>query len=220
VARHRDGDARPKAAQRGEAERSQKVRAFFAVELGERARAAAADVARELRASPGGDAVRWVRPEGLHVTLRFLGDVATDRIPEIVERVRAETAPLGPFRLRLGGVHPFPSARRPQVVVLDVGPVEPLEELAEAVERGVVAAGFAPESRRFRAHLTLGRVRGRRFPSAPSAPTPDEAAWDVREAVLFRSELHRSGARYTALERIALGGLPDSLTPSTVPTED
>jgi 2'-5' RNA ligase len=203
-----------------EDERGGSIRAFFGIPLSDAACRVAAELQRGLRRLPGGDAVRWVRPELLHVTLRFLGDVATDRIPEIVERVRAETAPLGPFRLRLGGVHPFPSARRPQVVVLDVGPVEPLEELAEAVERGVVAAGFAPESRRFRAHLTLGRVRGRRFPSAPSAPTPDEAAWDVREAVLFRSELHRSGARYTALERIALGGLPDSLTPSTVPTED
>ena len=208
MARHRDG------------ERSEVIRAFFAVELGERARTAAAEVARELRASPGGDAVRWVHVEGLHVTLRFLGDVETGWIPGIVDRVRAETSALGPFRIRLGGVHPFPSARRPNVVVLDVGPVEPLEELAEAVERGVVAAGFAPESRRFRAHLTLGRVRGRRFPSATSAMTPEEAAWDVREAVLFRSELHHSGARYTALERIPLGALPGSITPSTNRSED
>jgi 2'-5' RNA ligase len=177
-------------------------------------------VARELRASPGGDAVRWVRVEGLHVTLRFLGDVETGRIPELVDRVRAETSALGPFRIRLGGVHAFPSARRPKVLVLDVGPVEPLEELAEAVERGVVAAGFAPESRRFRAHLTLGRVRGRRLPSATSALTPEEAAWDVREAVLFRSELHHSGPRYTALERLPLGALPGSFTPSTNPSED
>jgi len=204
----------------GENHEARTVRAFFAVELGEHARTAAAEVARELRASPGGDAVRWVRVEGLHVTLRFLGDVETGRIPELVARVCAETSALGPFRIRLGGVHAFPSARRPNVVVLDVGPVEPLEELAEAVERGVVAAGFAPESRRFRAHLTLGRVRGRRFPSATSAMTPEEAAWDVREAVLFRSELHHSGARYTTLERIPLGALPGSFTPSTNPSED
>jgi 2'-5' RNA ligase len=219
VARHRDGES-DETAQRGAAERGRTIRAFFAVDLDERARTAAAEVERSLRASPGGDAVRWVRPEGLHVTLRFLGDVATERVPELVDRVRAETAALGSFRVRLGGVHAFPSARRPNVVVLDVGPVEPLEELAEAVERGVVAAGFAPESRRFRAHLTLGRVRGHRFPSAGSALTPEAAAWDVREAVLFRSELHRSGARYTALERIALGAFPGSITPSTDPSED
>ncbi len=189
------------------------VRAFLAIELDEPARESAAEVVRALGETSGGEAVRWVRPEGLHVTLRFLGEIAVDRIPELVGCVSQETASLGTFRVRLGGVRPFPSARRPNVIVLDVAPVEPLEELAEAVECGVVAAGFAPKPRRFRAHLTLGRVRGRRFPSAPSAMTPEPAAWNVSEAVLFRSELRRSGARYTPLERIPLATPSVSITP-------
>ncbi len=189
------------------------VRAFFAIELDAPVREAAAEVVRALGETSGGEAVRWVRPEGLHVTLRFLGEIPLDCIPELVGCVRRETASLGSFRVRLGGVRPFPSARRPQVIVLDVAPIEPLEEFAEAVERGVVASGLAPESRRFRAHLTLGRVRSRRFPSAPSAMTPEPAAWSVSEAVLFRSELRRSGARYTPLERIPLAVPSVSITP-------
>lgn len=189
------------------------IRAFFAVDLDAVARRAASEVARALRAAPGGDGVRWVRPEGLHVTLRFLGNIETERIPPLLRAVREQTADLRPFQIRLGGAHPFPSPRRPRVVVLEVAPAEPLAELAEAVERGVVAAGFAAEPRPFRAHLTLGRVRGRRFPSATAAAAPEAAACDVEEAVLFRSDLDRSGARYTPLERIPLGSPPVSFSP-------
>jgi 2'-5' RNA ligase len=189
------------------------IRAFFAVDLDGAVRRAASEVAHALRVAPGGDRVRWVRPEGLHVTLRFLGNIETGQIPPLLQTVREQIAGLRPFRIQLGAAHPFPSARRPHVVVLEVAPAEPLAELAEAVERGVVAAGFAPEPRPFRAHLTLGRVRGRRFPSATASVAPEAAACDVEEAVLFRSDLHRSGARYTPLERIPLGSSPVSFTP-------
>lgn len=189
------------------------IRSFFAVDLDAGARRAASEVARALRAAPGGDGVRWVRPEALHVTLRFLGNIETERIPPLLRAVREQTADLHPFRIQLGGARPFPSPRRPRVVVLELAPAEPLAELAEAVERGVVAAGFAPETRSFRAHLTLGRVRGRRFPSATATAVPEASACDVEETVLFRSDLHRSGARYTPLERIRLGSSPVSFSP-------
>ena len=111
------------------------------------------------------------------------------------------------FRLTLGGVRAFPAPRRPRVVVLELAPEAPLAELAAAVERGVVAAGFAPEQRPFRAHLTLGRVRSPNRGVAVTSPVTTEGeAFDVAEAVLFRSELQRSGARHTPLERVPLGG--------------
>lgn len=189
------------------------IRAFFAVDLDGVSRRAASEVARALRAAPGGDRVRWVRPEGLHVTLRFLGNIEPGRIQPLVRAVGGQIAGLRPFRIQLGAAHPFPSGRRPHVMVLEVAPAEPLAELAEAVERGVVEAGFDPEPRPFRAHLTLGRLRGRRFPSTTDAVAPEAAVCDVEEAVLFRSDLHRSGARYTPLERIPLGSSPVSFTP-------
>lgn len=180
------------------------LRLFFAIDLDARTRAAAAAVAGALRAAPHGDAVRWTRTEGLHVTLRFVGDVEASRVGALVARVGAHTAPIAPFRMELGGARPFPSRREPRFMVLDVGPAEPLERLAEAVERGVVEAGCAPEPRPFRAHLTLGRIRGRKSPAVTGDVTAGGESQVVAETVLFRSDLHRTGARYTPVEHIPL----------------
>lgn len=146
-----------------------------------------------------------MREETLHVTLRFLGNLAPARIPELVRRVRAETAQVAPFRLRPGAVAPFPDARRARVVSLALEPEASLAKLAAAVERGVQASGFAPETRRFRAHCTLGRVALRgRFPAVTAPVTLPDFTLDVTEAVLFRSDLEPAGARHTPLERLPL----------------
>ncbi len=191
------------------------LRAFFAIDLDERARSAVAEIVDHLRACPAGDAVRWVREDGLHVTLRFLGELDCGRITHLADCVREQTTALSPFRLQLGGTRPFPSRRRPLAMVLDVGPAEPLKELADAVERGVVAAGFGPEPRPFRAHLTLGRIRGKHFPSVTGDVTTRGENCPVKEAVLFKSELQPSGAHYTPIERAPLGGEPSPLLTET-----
>jgi 2'-5' RNA ligase len=188
-------------------EEDEVLRAFFAIELGEPARRAAAAVARRLREAPGGDGVRWVRPEALHVTLRFLGDVAAAQTAPLARRAAGELAALAPFALHLGPAALFPTPRRPRVVALGLEPEAPLAALAAALERAVVAEGFAPEPRAFRAHLTLGRVRDRRFPAVAAVAVPAEAI-AVEEAVLFRSELRPKGSRYTPLERVRLGSAP------------
>jgi 2'-5' RNA ligase len=182
------------------------IRAFIAIELDDAVRRAAAKVARALREGPGGDRVRWVRPENLHVTLRFLGDVESARVPSIARNLREAVAGLDSFPMHLGPVGAFPSARRPRVVVIDVAPREPLEQLAEAVERAVVKEGLEPEKRRFRPHLTLGRASGRAFPPVTAPVTAVGESLVVDEIVLFRSELRRSGAIHTPLECIALRG--------------
>lgn len=184
-----------------------RVRAFFAIELGAGARRAAGRLADALRARAGGDRVSWVREENLHVTLRFLGDIELDAAPALLRDVARETAGVAPFVLRLGGVRLFPSTRRPRVVALEVLPAEPLTALAAAVERGVVATGMAPETRPFRSHLTLGRLRpGAAAPDVTVPDTPGAETVGVTEAVLFKSELHRSGSRYTPLGRAPVGG--------------
>jgi 2'-5' RNA ligase len=180
------------------------IRAFFAIEPGPDARRAATDLARRLRGDSGGDGVRWVRPEALHVTLRFLGEIEATRAPPLARRASQGLAALRPFALRLGPVELFPSPRRPRVIALGLEPVAPLLELAEAVERACVAQGFPAEDRPFRAHLTLGRVREQRLP-AVAALAPSAAEFAVEEAVLFRSELSSAGSRYVPLERVPLG---------------
>jgi 2'-5' RNA ligase len=184
----------------------EQVRSFFAVALPEVARAAAAGLAGRLREAERGEGVRWVRPEGYHLTLRFLGNVDRDAIAELAERVGEEISPSPPFAAHLGRASIFPSSRNPRVIALAVEPEASLASLAEGIERVVVAAGFKPERRRFRAHLTLGRVRNRRFPAVGEAAAVDCPTFPVEEVVLFQSDLQRSGAVYTPLERIALQG--------------
>jgi 2'-5' RNA ligase len=210
------------------------LRCFFAVDLGEEARRAAGALASALRGAPGGEGVRWVRAEALHVTLRFLGDTPPTKIPRLVRDVGAQVATVPSFTFALGDVQLFPSPRRPRVVALHVGPELPLSGLARAVEAGCIAAGFAPEKRGFRAHLTLGRIASGRAPArresrdgraregaaAPSldgvAPPPP-ATTDVREVVLYESRLGPAGSTYLPLERLPLGG---SDHPQTALLED
>jgi 2'-5' RNA ligase len=190
------------------------IRAFLAVDLDDAARAEALELAQRLRGRPGGDHVRWVRSEALHVTLRFLGQMDPQRAGALTQHVAREVRTQEPFALRLGAPHPFPSARRPRVVALEVEPREPLGALADAVERGVVAAGFEPEARAFRAHLTLGRMRGGRPPQMEDLDAP-RAESPVRDVVLYRSHLGRDGSRYEPLERMPLGSAGGDASPRT-----
>jgi RNA 2',3'-cyclic 3'-phosphodiesterase len=183
------------------------IRAFWALELGASARRRAVAIAAALREQPDCAAVRWVREESLHMTLRFLGAVEPARLEGLVAAV-GECVNSAPFAVRLAGVELFPSPRRPRVVALGLAPAEPLAALAAQVERGAVAAGFPAEARAFRAHVTLGRAPGnRRIASAAAVTgsvTADADAWDVTETVLFRSDSAPGGARYTPLARVPL----------------
>ncbi len=183
-------------------EEHERIRAFFALEIGDGARRAVAALVRELGAAEHGKNVRWVREENLHVTLRFLGNVGADLVPTLVEGAREASRGLAPFELAIGG---FSWLGR-RVAVLDVGPAEPLEALAGAAERAAVAAGLPPERRPFRSHLTLGRVRRRPLPAVTSAVTAVTEPFRVEEMVLFQSRLQPAGAKYTPLERIPIGG--------------
>ncbi len=181
------------------------MRSFVAVPLPEAVRVATAALAVDLAGRPGGEGVRWVRSDGYHVTLRFLGNVPVDQLPELAEAVGVAAASIKPFSLSVGPPHPFPPGQRPKIVALSLEPQQALIEIADRVEQAVVGLGFAPETKRFRAHVTLGRIRNRRFPSLDGLSSPLNAEWPVKEIVLYRSDLEREGARYTPLTRCPLG---------------
>lgn len=184
---------------------SDAIRAFFALPLPEPVRRAAGDVQQALRDGCRSRSLRWVAPENLHVTLRFLGDVAPQATAPLARSVAGALRGCAPFELELAELAAFPTPRRPRVVVLELVPQAPLRELAERVERGVVAAGLPPEARRFRGHVTLARVRGGRVRSPEPLPSPAATPFRASEVVLYRSELGPGGSRYTPLERLALG---------------
>jgi 2'-5' RNA ligase len=159
--------------------------------------------------------VRWVRTEGIHLTLKFLGDTPTDRIPTIQEAltVVARNAPV--CELTVEGLGCFPSPRR--VRVLWVGVQEPtgrLKVLWTAVEEAMTAIGYKPERHGFSPHLTLGRVRRKasrgdlqQISEAITGTRVDRlAAFTADRFELIRSVLKPTGAEYTTLETFRLRG--------------
>jgi 2'-5' RNA ligase len=196
------------------------VRVFFALTLPEAHREGLARIVAGLRRRPDGDAVHWVRPANLHLTLRFLGNVDADGVPELVERARERLeAEASATVVKLGEPFPFPSARRPRVVALSASPEEPLARMAAILDEVAVGCGLAPERRGFRAHVTLGRLRGRRLPDLGAVVT-EPAELPVQGVTLYRSDLHRDGARYEPLVKLPLGPAADTRSPQLSTEKD
>ena len=187
------------------------IRAFIAVPVPPPLRASISSAVHVLRAVPGGERVRWVPPENLHVTLRFLGNIERSLVPTLLDAIRPEVARHTAFEVRLGPVALFPPGRRPHVVALEMQPTEPLVALAASVEHAVQELGLPAKERAFRAHLTLGRMRDRKKPFAVTgSDTTLSDPLPVTEAILFQSELRsqdrsRNSALHTPLGQAALG---------------
>jgi 2'-5' RNA ligase len=144
----------------------------------------------------------------MHLTLRFLGDTNVALIPNLDQAIRAALAPHSAIILRLNGAGSFPNNRRPSVVWVGVGgEIAALARAQAAIETAVVGLGFAPETKPFRAHLTLGRMRPEANPeqqrqlgaAIQSLPPPKPLEWTIERIVLFRSELHNTGPIYTEI---------------------
>lgn len=127
-----------------------KVRVFAAIELSAAWREYLAALAHEFKPRLDRNAVRWQRPEGIHLTLKFYGEVKPDVVPAIERSLQQAAAGSRPFTLQLNGLGIFPSPRAPRVVWVGLtGDLEALGQLQEAVEAGGAALGFAPEARGF-----------------------------------------------------------------------
>lgn len=136
------------------------MRAFFAVNLPADVLARIADLQRSLRLTLKNESVRWVRPEILHLTLRFLGEAPPEGLDRVLAAARSEANRWPPFRLDFVGLGCFPDVRRPRV--LWVGASDPrgtVARIASDLERLARTSGFEPEDRGFSPHLTLARLR-------------------------------------------------------------
>ncbi len=156
--------------------------------------------------------MRWVRIEGLHLTLRFLGPTLDERRPAVEAAMRAAAAGARPFPIRIGGGGAFPSPARPRVLWLGVTTgAEQLAALAGDLATALAAAGWPPEERPFRAHLTLARADGVRAGPATARALVAEAErfsseWVADRVVLFESHTGGGPARYEALLEVPFGG--------------
>lgn len=191
---------------------SDRVRAFLAVSLPAEARACAAEAVETLRAAVVGD-VRWVPPENQHLTLKFLGEIAEDRIDALVARAGAKLAAVTPFEVALAGFGAFPSAREARVLWLGVARGSAaLAKLARKLDTAARVAGAERDRRPFSAHLTLGRLREPARVEIEKLAPPTSVTWTVAEVVLYESRLAPDGARHVPLAHLALGA---GLDPST-----
>ena len=198
----------------------QPVRAFIAIELSPDVLAQIGRLLDRVRQDLPPGLVRWVRPEGIHLTLKFLGDVDRGALPEIEQALRAACAPHAPFHLRIAGMGCFPTPRRPRVVWIGVeDESHTLAALQRDVERAISPLGFPADRRGFHPHLTLGRVKDTRSRGGPTARQQAELAalgayadrakvrvgeMSVESVHMMRSELLPGGAVYSALASVPL----------------
>jgi 2'-5' RNA ligase len=193
----------------------EKLRIFVAIPLPGSLLERLADVQYRLQGKVPHRSVRWVRPKGIHLTLKFLGDTPRDKVPTVQEALMVVARNAPTCSVTAEGLGCFPSPRRPRV--LWVGANEPtgrLKVLYEAIEEAMTSLGYKPERHSFTPHLTLGRVR--RGASRGDEEQIGHAitgtqvgqleTFTVDRFELIRSELTPSGAEYTTLETFPLLG--------------
>jgi 2'-5' RNA ligase len=181
------------------------IRAFIAVDLPEEAKTFLADISSRLR-SFGGD-VKWVRTSGIHLTLKFLGNVRPEVIPQLDDAVRPLFADQAPVELAIQSLGAFPGLRKARVIWAGVrDPGQRLAGIAAHIDDLVEQLGFKREKRRFSPHLTLGRVRSQKgnaqlVDGIRQMMDAEGPRFVADHAVLFQSILKPSGAEYKPLRR-------------------
>ncbi len=182
------------------------MRLFIGVPLPPNARTEASRMLGELRAQEW--PVRWVRDEGLHVTLKFFGELTSDRVDAIGEMLSFAAKDMKPIVMSMRGIGVSPAWERPRVIHLDLEAGPDLELLQDRIERGGDQLGFSPEGRPFRPHVTLGRVReGHRLPSGWHTTLDgirSDDAFIADRVVLYESQLTPAGPTYSARTEVVL----------------
>ena len=188
------------------------MRLFVGVELSDAARKMAADVARVLERKLGKTLnVRWVAPENLHLTVRFIGYVVEEEVPPLIE-ILTQPLEIAPFQIELGGLGTFPPRGAPRVLWIGLGTGLPsLAALHNEFNRRLASRGVEPENRPFSAHLTIARIKDARSAAAKTIGRaldgiPASAVtMRVGAVTIFESRLSSRGASYVALNRVSLG---------------
>lgn len=188
------------------------IRAFIAVELPGEVASFLARLQDDLRKREQAP-VKWVHPESIHLTLKFLGNIDARKVDAIAAAISGAAKGIGPLRLRLGAPGAFPNLRAPRVICIGLeGQTEELSNLHRNIDRALVPLGFSPEKRRFSPHLTLGRVRDKAAPNerrllgeaVSTLKVETSLAFEAMAVSLMRSTLTREGAIYDRLASAAL----------------
>jgi len=192
---------------------SEEIRSFIAIELPEEAKKGLAGLRKELERDEH-RFVKWVDPGGIHLTLKFLGNIPSKRVAEITEAIEKAVQGISPFHLEISGLGAFPSIRQARVFWVGVGgELDKLSRLQQNIDSALAALGFAKEERPFVPHLTLARIREGASPPerrsfgelVGSTIFGDKYPVAVEAIRLMRSQLTPAGAIYTCLLVVGLG---------------
>ncbi len=190
----------------------EQIRSFIAIELPDELKLELIQLEARLKLDKQ-PWVKWVNPYSIHLTLKFLGNIAVDRTGEITRAIEEAVQGISPFHLEVKELGVFPNLRRVQVAWVGIsGDVDKLSQLQKRIETNLTPLGFAPESRPFTPHLTLARLRDRASPDERQrfgqliASTRFEAVYSVEvDAIsLIRSQLTREGAIYSRINSVGL----------------
>jgi 2'-5' RNA ligase len=190
----------------------EQVRSFVAIELPEEAKQGLASLRRELERDEH-KFVKWVEPAGIHLTLKFLGNIPFKRVTEITEAIEKAAVGITPFYLEISGLGVFPNPKQVRVFWVGIsGEVDKLSRLQQNIDSALAALGFAKEERPFVPHLTLARIREGASPSerrsfgelVGSTIFEDKYPINVEAISLMRSQLTPARAIYTCLSVVSL----------------
>ena len=191
------------------------MRLFIATNLTRSIKKGIEKLLLDLKSSLGARNIRWVKPSGIHLTFKFLGDAPFEQVPEIQKMMDNIAMGYAPFHFSVEGIGCFPNCKRPGVVWIGVEEkTGALQKLQEKIELAMVDLGFPEEGRSFHPHLTLGRIRnqvrksdrkslGERISVSPSIQLGDQVLETIS---LIKSDLQPSGAVYTHLYTSRLRG--------------
>jgi len=190
----------------------QTIRSFIAIELPEAVKTGLQQLQTELTL-PRYSFVKCVAPEGIHLTLKFLGNISAEKVTDITGVMEQASQEVSPFQLQLTEVGAFPNMRRPRVLWVGIkGEVDKLVSWQQRIDNGLVPLGFAKEARPFTPHLTLARLRENCSPGDrlhfgemfAKAHIEVNYNFTVSSLNLMKSQLFPTGAVYSRLAEVKL----------------
>jgi 2'-5' RNA ligase len=189
--------------------REETVRTFICIEIPETIKGRIDSLQHELRRL--GAQVSWTRPSNIHLTIKFLGDVAATRIEDVKRAVERAAAGRPAFEIEVGGTGCFPAPRNPRVLWVGLTAIPgPLRDLHSALESELAREGFPKEAKKFSPHLTIGRVRNPqnagRLAEELIRKGFEPESFHAVEIIVMRSDLNPSGSIYTQMDVTQLSG--------------
>lgn len=190
----------------------EQIRSFIAIELPEEVRRGLAKLRSELERTEH-RFVKWVDSEGIHLTLKFLGNIPFRQVTEVTKAIEEAAQGVAPFHLEISGLGAFPNLKQPRVLWVGIGgEIDTLLRLQQNIDFVLASLGFAKEERPFMPHLTLARIRQGASPMerrnfgelAMSASFEASYPIDAKAVSLMRSQLTPEGAIYTRLSMVGL----------------